>query len=139
MNKLFVLLCFVAFASGCEDTATPTVITMADVAGSYSATDLRTTTDGSTVDQLAAGSELTLGLNAVGTTTGRLFVPEGDEDGSDFEADLAGTWSLSGAEVTFDHAADTFIRDMVFTFSDGELRGDETFGDTRVQVVLTRQ
>lgn len=112
-------------------TATPSV---AEVAGGYTATTLVGKAPEGEFDALAAGGTLAVVLAADGTTTGRFFVPGGDEDGSDFEADLAGTWSLTGDRVTFDHAADTFLRDVVFTWAEGELRSDNAYA----RVVLTR-
>lgn len=113
--------------------------TIEDVAGSYSAIVFETTADGSTTDQLAAGASISLVLAADGTTTGQLFVPGGAEDGRDFVTDLAGTWSLSDSEVTLDHPADTFLRDMTFSYSDGTLSGTAAFSGVQIAVVLRRQ
>lgn len=120
----------------CGDAAGPTPATMEVVAGSYVVAVFETTTDGATTDQLGAGSSLTLNLSPIGTTSGRLFVPGGAEDGGDFEADLTGTWSLSDNEVRLDHPADTFLRDMILDYDNGVLSGSATFGDTQVTVEL---
>ena len=45
---------------------------------------------------IIAGSTVAITLATNGTTTGRLFVPGGADDGSDLDGDLAGTWTLSG-------------------------------------------
>lgn len=82
--------------SACDDP-----LTVNEISGSYEASTFTLTQDGSTDDLLAQGGTLT--LNADGTTSGRLFVPDGNEDGSDFDADLAGTWTLNGSRVSFDH------------------------------------
>lgn len=108
------------------------------VAGAYFATSFTTTTGGQTTDELAAGADIFILLNPDGSTTGELFIPEGNENGSDLIASMNGTWSLSGNTVTFEQAADTFMRDMEFTVEDGTLVGDETFGATRVRVTLSR-
>ncbi|MNC92474.1 hypothetical protein D3C83_89090 [compost metagenome] len=81
---------------------------------------------------------LFINLNANGSTTGTLFIPEGNTDGSDLTVNLAGTWSISGNVVTFDQGADTFVRDMEFVFDGDALVADETFGGTRIQVTLER-
>lgn len=123
----------------CGDPSEPGPVTMEAVAGSYVAAGLETTTGATTTDQLAAGASLRLNLNAPGTTSGRLFVPGGAEDGSDFEADLTGTWQLSGREVLLDHAADTFLRDMTLDYErPGVLSGSADFGGTRVTVELAK-
>lgn len=116
---------------------------MAEVAGDYAAEGdqgtLMRTANGQTVDQLANGASVTITLSADGLTSGRLFVPGAEEDGSDFEADLAGTWSLRNETVEFSHEADTFIRDMSFEVEDGQLLGDEVFPDERIQIMLQKR
>jgi hypothetical protein len=92
----------------------PDTVTLAHVAGSYAAsTSFGTLTftslsDGVTTDWLAAGASLSLGLNANGSVEGRLFVPGGDEDGTDLDEDMVGTWVLDGSIVRFQQNADTF-------------------------------
>ena len=132
------LLALTVCLAGCSDDGpTETSLSMSLVAGDYAAEGdygvytMTTTVDGQTVDQLAQGLSLTLTLTEDGRTSGRLFMPEGDEDGSDYEADLTGTWTLTGNVVDFSHQADTFIRDMSFRVEGGQLSGDEMFGDTR--------
>ena len=139
-------LVLVLAACGGDDIGGPPSLTAADVAGSYQATTLTTTTAGATTNVLAAGGELAISLALNGTTTGRLFIPEEVSDGEgDSEESLSGTWSLDAgsAEVDFDHAADTFVRDMTFVAvraNNGiELRGQETFGNARINLVMTRQ
>lgn len=119
-----------------QSIAAPTV---AEVAGNYAATTFTTREGAVTTDQLARGSLLSLGLRTDSTTTGRLFVPDGGEEGGDFDADLVGTWLLRRDTVEFDHAADTFVRDMPFVFAAGRLTGERTFGTTTVRVVLSKQ
>jgi hypothetical protein len=128
-------LAAVVMAAACGDSFSPTLET---VAGTYTATTFTTTANGTTTDQLAAGGSLVLTLAAGGTTSGQLVVPAVGDAGADFIADMAGTWVLTGDKVTFTQGADTFVRDMTFTATENELRGDETFGGTRVQVTLRR-
>lgn len=138
MSRIAVLALAV-FVIGCESTTElgETDLTAADVAAAYEATTLTTTTAGEVTDELAAGAQLRITLEEDGATSGRLFVPGGDEDGSDFDADLAGTWGIDGETVTFDHPADTFVRNMPFEYQNGRLVGERTFGETRVRVELT--
>lgn len=100
---------------------------------------LTTLVDGVETDWLAQGAIIEMTLHANGTTTGRMFIPGADEDGGDFEADLTGTFTVTGSVVEFDHAADTFIRDMPFTWVDGRLTGDRTFSETRVVLELIKR
>lgn len=124
----------VLVAAGCESD--PTGPTLDDIVGSYSVVTLTTTTEAGTVDRVAEGASLGLQLNADGTVSGELFVPGGAEDGSDFTADMAGTWTLSGSIVRFEQDADSFVRDMDFEADGDRLTGEETFGDVTVRVVL---
>jgi hypothetical protein len=98
-----------------------------------------TTSDGETTDWLAEGAKFTIDLAGDGTTTGRLFIPGMEEDGSDFDADLAGTWTLKGDTVRFTHEADTFVRDMPFLVRTNKLEGEHTFDGTKIQVTLVKK
>jgi hypothetical protein len=131
---LLVVPTFLA-ASACGDPEAPT---FDEVVGTYEATLFTTRIGVATVDQLEAGASITLVLAPDGSTTGRLFVPEGNEDGSDFDASLAGTWLLNDRTVTLDHATDTFMRDMSYRADGTRLTGEETFGDVRISVVLSK-
>lgn len=144
-RAILTVIATTTLAGACGgDPAEPRLPTMAAVAGVYSAADtfgaltFTTTTDGTITDWLAAGATLTMTLTADGAVAGRLFIPGAGEDGGDLDEDLAGAWTLSGSTVQFDQAADTFVRDMPFTYTDGVLSGDRTFGAVRVQVVLVQ-
>jgi hypothetical protein len=131
-------------AAACDDALAGPDPSMESMAGAYAASSgfgvlsLTTTEDGQTIDWLAAGADLRLQLEADGTVSGRLFIPDADEDGGDLDEDMAGTWTVMGNTVRFEQAADTFVRDMAFALTDGVLTGDQTFGDVRVRVVLVR-
>ena len=88
----------------------PFTPTVADMAGTYSATTFTSTNGATTTDHLAVGGSLTLTLGPDGTTTGRLFVPGGAEGGGDLDADMAGTWTLTGSTVDFAQAAEPAAR-----------------------------
>ena len=106
------------------------------VAGTYTATQLTTTTGGVTTNQLAAGATVTLVLNADGSAGGRLFVPASTIPGVDVS--LNGTWGYSNGDVDLTSTADTFLQDMLFRVEGNTLVGDQTFGTTRIQIVLTK-
>ncbi|MGH7514118.1 MAG: hypothetical protein ACREOQ_14480 [Gemmatimonadales bacterium] len=113
----------------------PTVET---VAGTYAADVFTLTSSAGTSDLLASGAEVSAVLKSDGTTTGRLFVPGGGENGENLDEDLAGTWSLLNGKVTFDQAADTFIRDAAFIATRDRLTTDGTFGEETILLVLTK-
>lgn len=132
---LFTAAALVVSIAACSDSFSPTV---ENVAGDYTLARLTTVTDtGGTVEWMPEGATFTISLAPNGTTTGHLFIP-GANAGSDFNADMAGTWALTGRVVRFTQTADSFVRDMDFIAGNKNLTGDETFTDTRVRVVLTK-
>ncbi len=132
-----VLLGLAVVLAGCgdDDGFSPTVET---VAGSYSAASFTLGSPAGTIDLLALGSVVTVTLAPDGSTSGQLLVPGGAEDGGDLDADLTGTWTLDGSTVTFNQAADTFIRDAEFTAAENRLTGEGTFDGQTVRLVLTK-
>ncbi len=122
-------------ACGDDDGFTPTEDS---VAGTYTATTFIVTNTTPPTDLLALGMTLTLTLTSDGTTTGRLFMPGGGDNGVDLDEDLTGNWTLSGRSVTFDQSADTFVRDAIFRVGANTLTTEGTFGDTSLRLVLTK-
>jgi hypothetical protein len=120
---------------GGEDTFSPTE---ESVAGSYSASVLTLTSSVGTTDLLALGSTVDITLAANGTTSGRLFVPGGDDNGGDLDVDLTGTWALSGSTVTFNQTGDSFIRDVEFTAGPDQLNGEGEFSGAIIRLVLRK-
>lgn len=129
-----VVLVVITAITACDDP-----LTANHLAGSYEASLFTVVEGSSTEDLLAQGASIDLTLNANGSTSGRLFVPGGNEDGSDLDTALDGKWTLDGSQVFFDHPADTFIRDMIFTASAGRLVGHATFDGVVLDVVLDRR
>jgi hypothetical protein len=131
------LMVMVAACGGDDnnDTFSPSTAT---VAGSYSATTFTVTTPAGTLNLLTTGASITVTLATDGTTTGRLFVPHGNDDGSDLDEDLAGTWSLSGSTVTFNQTAGTFLTNVQFSASENQLASEGQFNGSTIQVVLTK-
>lgn len=145
--RIGALVMTLAVVGACESNPAgpePGELSMAAIAGSYNASGdyatsrLVTRADGESMDWIAMGAYIDLQLDADGTTSGTMFFPGLDEDGGDFEADLTGTWSLEGETVTFDHDADTFVRDMPFEVVGESLVGEETFGEVTVEFVLLK-
>ena len=124
--------------SSCTDAAcacspTETVI------GTYHATRLRFTPNGqATTDALAGGATITLTLSSGGTTSGSFFVPASLNAGTQVTFDLAGTYQATGSNVSFAHSADTFIRDVPWTWNGSTLATTATAGGTQYDVILTR-
>ena len=123
--------------AGCgdDDGFSPTVET---VAGSYAATVFTLDVGAAVVNQLVLGADVAVVLAPDGTTTGHLFVPGAGTGGADLDADLAGTWSLNRGAVTFDQAADTFLRDVRFTADRGRLIGEDFAGHQIIHLTLSK-
>jgi hypothetical protein len=109
--------------------------------GSYTATQWVTTGGSGQTNQIVAGSTLTITLNANGSTSGHLHLAASGSNPA-FDADMAGTWNVNGATVSFSQNADTFVRDMPFSVvANGpkwSLEGDRVFSGTRIQLTLTQ-
>ena len=121
-------------ACGGSDSFTPTEET---VAGTYEAGTFTLTSFTGTIDLLLAGATVDATLAPDGTTSGRLLVPGGAEDGSDLDEDLTGTWTLTGQTVTFNQTASTFIGEAEFTAGRNTLtaEGAVTEGSIFLQLV----
>jgi hypothetical protein len=113
----------------------PTVET---VAGSYTASVFTLDSGLGPLDLLGLGATVTATLNADGTTTGRLFVPQAGEQGEDLDEDLTGTWTLTGRTVTFSQTGSSLITGVDFVAGPNTLTGEGTFEDGVVLLVLTR-
>jgi hypothetical protein len=132
-----VLLMGLPFMLACGDSTSPGGVS---VEGNYAAIIFITTVAGTARNELQAGSTLTLNLNSNGTTTGHLHVAANGA-APVFDADMAGTWSVSGDVVTLTQTADTFVRNMAFTIqqvggSEVLLVGDQVFSGIRVNLTL---
>jgi len=132
-----ISLCMILTLAACDSPFSPTVENMA---GTYQATKLQVDSAGHITDYVAIGSAITLELNPAGTVSGHLFIVGGDDDGGDMDADMTGTWALTGDTVTFDQTADTFVRDYVFTASRGRLHSEHpAAAGATVTVVFTKR
>jgi hypothetical protein len=135
VSKLGAVTLWLSLVSCGDDGFDPTVD---EVAGTYQATTFTFDGGSGPTDLLAIGASVTITLAPDGTSSGRMLVPGVAEGGGDLDADLAGTWTLSGTTVTFDQAADTFMRDVTFTAEPSRLRAQGTFGEEVVVLVLTK-
>jgi hypothetical protein len=98
----------------------------ATVDGAYHATKLTVKDGSNTTDLLAGGAQISLVLTATGTTTGTVVIPAAySESGTEETLALDGTYSYDPGTgtITFDQAADTFIRDMTWNAGGTKLHG----------------
>jgi len=135
--QLLLSILMVIAANACGDDS-GTGPSMQSVAGSYTASSFTVTESGNTTDVLALGASIDVTLNRNGTTTGNFFLPGGEEDGSDFNADLSGTWSLNGTTVSFSHSANTFLPEVPFEVDGETLTGEQTFVGALVRATLRK-
>src|SRR5688572_27044100 len=132
-RRSFLMVAAAAIACS-GDAFAPTAQNMA---GTYYASTLTVTDSSGMRDILAAGgSHITLTLMSNGTVGGSMLIKGGNEDGSDFAADLAGTWQLTDSTITFDQTADTFLNDVAFTAGKGRLNGQHTTSDGTIRIAL---
>lgn len=112
------------------------------VAGTWSADTFTLTVDDETHDILEGDGELSMTLNEDGSVDdGLLRAPcsipgtcDEDEEADFFEAEFEGTFAIDGQTVTFNHAANTFIRDVAWIY-DGSTLSTST---TAITVVMRR-
>lgn len=117
----------------------PFVPTPENMSGSYNAVELVAADTQSVHDWLAAGATLDLNLVKDGSMTGHLFMPNSVTGTGDFNADMAGTWLLSGKVIQFGQAAATFVRLIDYSAGPDRIVGDKTFGDSlRIIIVLRK-
>lgn len=134
-RNALVLASFALLSCGGDDLSTPS---RDAIVGTYQATTFTATQSGITANLLNLGATLSLTLTEDGSATGHLFGPRLGLNGSDVDEDLNGTWTLSGQTVQLSIPGATFLRDMTFQVEGNQLVGDETFEDTRLQLILTR-
>lgn len=126
-----------ALLLACSDSTAPSNAPV----GNHSAIIFVTTpSGGSARNELQAGSSLVINLRSDGTTSGNLHVAAFGSNPV-FDADMAGTWTVSGDVVTFTQADDSFVRNMAFTIQriGGDvwiLVGDQVFSGTRINLTL---
>ena len=134
LRALFVLLALCS--SSCSDSPTEA----ASPIGTFAATRFSIVDNTGTHDLLPDGARLDLTLAAGGSVSGTLTIPDlGSGDGAE-TASMAGTWTLQGNILTFDQAADTFVRDTPFILkSSNQIEADKAFSGTRVLLTLARQ
>jgi len=132
-----VALSLVLALAGCGDDSgfSPTE---ESVAGDYSASVFTLDVGAGVINQLVQGASVAVTLAPDGTTTGRLFLPGGGENGGDLDADLTGTWSLNRGGVTFDQPSDTFIRNVRFEVDRNRLIGEDWSGHQVISLVLEK-
>lgn len=132
-----VLLLPLATACGSDKSTGPD---MGDVAGSYDATTLTATQDGTSHDFLADGASIHLVLEEDGTASGHLSVPASDlTEGEAVDEEMTGSWTLEGGTVNLTQSADTFIRDLPLVVDGNTLTGDATYGNVQVHLIMSRQ
>jgi hypothetical protein len=95
-----------------------------------------TSSNGTQTDLAAAGAKSSLTLTTDGRSTGSLFLPSTPQTGPATTLDLAGHWSQVEGVVVITTNADTFVRDIPFTWTGSQLESDRTSNGVRVQMTF---
>ena len=89
---------------------------------------------------LALGGSLGINIANNYETVGTVVLPPAATGGAAVVTSLAGVADTAGTFVRFVMPADSFVRDLEFTQVENRLEArDQLVGDTRYDVVLTRQ
>ncbi len=122
MTRIAAGMLLVLALAACSDSTGPD----ASPAGTWHATRLIVTDNGTPTDALAAGATITITLTSGGETTGTLHIPAAlGEGGAEENLSLAGTWTFDTdrTHVSFDQAADTFVRDVSWSYDGSTMSG----------------
>ena len=136
-TQLIATAITLAFLSGgCGNNTDPSV----SLTGTYVATAFSVTPTGQAViNVLAAGGSLTITIAANNTTTGNLSIPASINGGTALSASMEGTATVAGTHVEFQQNADTFVRDLTWTFGNNTLSvNNQTAGAAAHTITLTR-
>jgi hypothetical protein len=113
------------------------------IAGTYLATVFKVTPVGQAqIDVLASGGSLSMVISTSNVTSGTLLLPGTVTGGAAFTASMAGTAALSTitSTVTFQQAADTFVRDAIWDAVGTSLSVlNQTIGSATYTITLSRQ
>ncbi len=123
--------------SACGDDG---VINPDPIAGAYTATTFRATPTGlAEIDILAQGGGLVLSINGANTTAGTLSLPAVVTGTVATQVSMAGTATRNGSGVKFEQSADTFVRDLNWTFANNTLSvTNQSVGGATYTIVLAR-
>lgn len=141
-TKVFPILAIVTLAAACGEHDITSSLLVNGPVGAYSSIILYSTSvSDPSIKQPNSGS-FTINLAADGTTTGHLHLDAFNGNPA-VDADMAGTWTRNGNTITFDQAADTFVRNTDFTIEQISdqvwfLVADNVFAGTRFNVRLAQ-
>lgn len=114
----------------------------ARVAGQYLANSTRGEfiyiANGKTYDLAAEGAAVDLQLFMNGTTAGRMHVPAQSDAAQEYQADLAGAWSVRNDSVFVFQTLSTVVSSMPFAVDGNTLRGERQFTDGYVKLTLVK-
>lgn len=122
-------------ACGDDDAIGPDAIV-----GVFTATTFRVTPAGAAeIDVLQEGGSLVITIGGANATSGSLALPASVTGTVASQTSMAGTAARNGNGVTFDQSADTFVRDLNWTFANNSLSvTNQSVGGATYTIVLTR-
>lgn len=137
MRAMLAAIVAVSALAACgEDQA----INPDSIVGVYTATTFRATPTGTAeINVLEQGGNLVIAIGGGNTTTGTLTLPAVVTGTVATQASMVGTAVRNGSGVTFDQSADTFVRDLNWTFVNNTLTvTNQSVGGATYTIVLTR-
>lgn len=110
------------------------------IVGVYTATTFRVTpTDAAEIDVLEEGGSLVITVGGGDVTTGSLVLPATVTGTAALQASMAGNAVRNGSGVTFNQTADTFVRDLNWTYANNAISvTNQSVGGATYTIVLTR-
>ena len=132
----FVFLLALLAIGACSNTGEPDPLV-----GTYYATTFTVSAPGEgTVNVLAVGGSLGVNVATNYVLTGTLVIPPGLNGGTTLTQSMRGVLDTAGTFVRFVQPADTFVRQLSFTFEENRLEAVNQVVDGKTyELILTRQ
>jgi hypothetical protein len=112
------------------------------ISGNYVASEATITTGGEEFDLIDEGLAIGMTLTQAGTTSGLITIPATRSESGELETySLAGTYQYDAeaGTATFEHEADTFIRDVTWEVDGSDLRATFATDEGELAVTLERR
>ena len=143
LQKITSSLFLVLFLFACSEDK-PTEPTTNDnlakeVLGKYSSPEFKLTLENKApIDILSVGGYIEIELNEDKTTTGTFYLPDtlNLTGGGEVVADLSGTYTIKNNKISFEHTADTFLRNIEFSLVGKKLSGSYEKTGVLVEIEL---
>ena len=136
IRRVVLVLLALLVAGACRNPEDPDPLV-----GTYYATTFTMSTPGQgTVNVLAAGGSLGLNVANNYAVTGTMIIPASVNGGATRIVSMNGVLDTAGTGIRFVQAANSFVRELTFTFVDDRLEAvNQTVDGTTYDLILARQ